>query len=189
MIPPARNMSSWPSPGRAARCSNRAIAADRTTASADGPQAKLPYWLKLARNRKRLHRLCFRRWHQLARRRQRHQSLNKNLSVGLALTAHNNSVLELDVVRAGQFHLPNFLKVCLKKVGRGVPPPKHPVGWRILDFVQNGEAGEVPALTLRFRFRQGVHKFQMAGKSFSSQNNQTQSSGDFAEKRPGFDPL
>ncbi len=68
-------------------------AADGFSASADGPEAKLPRWLKLARTGNVFNGYVSADGTNWVAAGSVTNALNKNLSIGLALTAHNNSVL------------------------------------------------------------------------------------------------
>jgi regulation of enolase protein 1 (concanavalin A-like superfamily) len=67
--------------------------ADGTSASADGPEAKLPHWLKLVRSGNIFSGYISADGTNWLAAGSVTNALNKNLSIGLALTAHNNSVL------------------------------------------------------------------------------------------------
>ncbi len=68
-------------------------AADSASASADGPEAKLPHWVKLARSGNFFNGYVSADGTNWLAAGSVTNALNKNLSIGLALTAHNNSVL------------------------------------------------------------------------------------------------
>jgi hypothetical protein len=68
-------------------------AADGASASADGPEAKLPHWFKLARSGNVFSGYVSTDGTNWLAAGSVTNALNKNLSIGLALTAHNNSVL------------------------------------------------------------------------------------------------
>jgi uncharacterized repeat protein (TIGR03806 family) len=68
-------------------------AADGTSASADGPEAKLPHWFKLARSGNVFNGYVSADGTNWLAAGSVTNILGKNLSAGLALTAHNNSVL------------------------------------------------------------------------------------------------
>jgi uncharacterized repeat protein (TIGR03806 family) len=68
-------------------------APDSSTASTDGPQAKLPYWLKLVRKGNAFSGYVSPDGNDWTSIGSTTNALNKNLSIGLALTSHNNSVL------------------------------------------------------------------------------------------------
>jgi uncharacterized repeat protein (TIGR03806 family) len=68
-------------------------AADDASASADGPEAKLPHWFKLARTGNVFSGFVSADGTNWLAAGSVTNALNKNLSAGLALTAHNNSVL------------------------------------------------------------------------------------------------
>ena len=68
-------------------------AADGASASADGPEARLPHWVKLARSGDVFHGYVSADGTNWLAAGSVTNALNKNLSAGLALTAHNNSVL------------------------------------------------------------------------------------------------
>lgn len=68
-------------------------AADGASASADGPEAKLPHWFKLARRENVFNGYVSADGTNWVAAGSVTNALNKNLSIGLALTAHNNSVL------------------------------------------------------------------------------------------------
>jgi uncharacterized repeat protein (TIGR03806 family) len=68
-------------------------AADGTSASADGPEAKLPHWFKLARIGNVFNGYVSADGTNWVAAGSVTNALNKNLSAGLALTAHNNAVL------------------------------------------------------------------------------------------------
>jgi regulation of enolase protein 1 (concanavalin A-like superfamily) len=67
--------------------------ADGASASADGPEAKLPHWFKLTRSGNIFNGFISTDGTNWLAAGSVTNALNKNLSVGLALTAHNNSVL------------------------------------------------------------------------------------------------
>jgi uncharacterized repeat protein (TIGR03806 family) len=67
--------------------------ADGLSASADGPDAKLPHWLKLARKGNIFSGYISADGTNWLAAGSVTNALNKNLSIGLALTAHNNSLL------------------------------------------------------------------------------------------------
>ena len=67
--------------------------ADGASASADGPEAKLPHWVKLARSGPVFTGFISADGTNWLAAGSVTNALNKNLSIGLALTAHNNSVL------------------------------------------------------------------------------------------------
>jgi uncharacterized repeat protein (TIGR03806 family) len=67
--------------------------ADGASASADGPEAKLPHWLKLTRSGNIFYGYVSADGTNWIAAGSVTNALNKNLSAGLALTAHNNSVL------------------------------------------------------------------------------------------------
>jgi uncharacterized repeat protein (TIGR03806 family) len=67
--------------------------ADQPTSSADGPQAKLPRWLKLVRAGDSFAGYVSADGTDWIAVGSTTNVLNKNLSIGLALTSHNNSVL------------------------------------------------------------------------------------------------
>ena len=67
--------------------------ADGPSVSADGPEAKLPYWLKLVRSGNVFNGLVSADGTNWIAVSSVTNILNKKLSVGLALSAHNNSVL------------------------------------------------------------------------------------------------
>ena len=71
---------------------SRALA-DGTSASADGPETKLPHWFKLARSGNIFNGYVSADGTNWIAAGSVTNALNKNLSVGLALTAHNNSAL------------------------------------------------------------------------------------------------
>ena len=66
---------------------------DGASASADGPEAKLPHWLKLIRNGNLFSGYVSADGTNWITAGSVTNVLNKNLSIGLALTAHNNAVL------------------------------------------------------------------------------------------------
>ena len=66
---------------------------DGASASADGPEAKLPHWLKLIRNGNLFSGYVSADGTNWITAGSVTNALNKNLSIGLALTAHNNAVL------------------------------------------------------------------------------------------------
>ena len=66
---------------------------DGASASADGPEAKLPHWLKLIRNGNLFSGYVSADGTNWITASSVTNVLNKNLAIGLALTAHNNSVL------------------------------------------------------------------------------------------------
>ena len=68
-------------------------ATDGPSASADGPEAKLPHWLKLARSGNVFNGYVSADGTNWLAAGSVTNSLNKTLSAGLALTAHNNAVL------------------------------------------------------------------------------------------------
>jgi hypothetical protein len=68
-------------------------AADGASDSADGPEAKLPHWFKLARSGNVFSGYVSADGTNWLAAGSVTNALNKNLSIGLALTAHNNSVL------------------------------------------------------------------------------------------------
>jgi hypothetical protein len=68
-------------------------AADGSSASADGPEVKLPHWLKLTRSGNIFSGFISADGTNWISAGSVTNTLNKNLSAGLALTAHNNSVL------------------------------------------------------------------------------------------------
>ncbi len=67
--------------------------ADAASASADGPEAKLPRWFKLARLGNVFNGYVSADGTNWLAAGSVTNALNRNLSIGLALTAHNNSVL------------------------------------------------------------------------------------------------
>jgi hypothetical protein len=67
--------------------------ADGASVSADGPEAKLPHWLKLVRNGNVFNGYVSADGTNWLAAGSVTNTMNKKLSVGLALTAHNNSVL------------------------------------------------------------------------------------------------
>jgi len=67
--------------------------ADGTSASADGPEAKLPHWFKLARSGNVFNGFVSDEGTNWLAAGSVTNALAKNLSAGLALTAHNNSAL------------------------------------------------------------------------------------------------
>jgi uncharacterized repeat protein (TIGR03806 family) len=67
--------------------------ADGASVSTDGPEAKLPYWLKLVRSGNVFNGFVSADGTNWIAAGSVTNTLNKKLSVGLALTAHNNSVL------------------------------------------------------------------------------------------------
>ena len=67
--------------------------ADGISASADGPEAKLPHWLKLTRNGDIFNGFVSTDGTNWLAAGSVTNPLSKNVSIGLALTAHNNSVL------------------------------------------------------------------------------------------------
>jgi uncharacterized repeat protein (TIGR03806 family) len=67
--------------------------ADGASVSADGPEAKLPHWLKLVRSGNVFNGYVSADGTNWLAAGSVANTLNKKLSVGLALTAHNNSVL------------------------------------------------------------------------------------------------
>jgi uncharacterized repeat protein (TIGR03806 family) len=71
---------------------SRALA-DGPSASADGPEARLPHWFKLARSGNIFNGYVSADGTNWVASGSVTNALNKNLSVGLALTAHNNSAL------------------------------------------------------------------------------------------------
>ena len=66
---------------------------DGASASADGPEAKLPHWLKLIRNGNLFSGYVSADGTNWITAGSVTNVLNKNLAIGLALTAHNNAVL------------------------------------------------------------------------------------------------
>jgi len=68
-------------------------AADGASASADGPEAKLPHWFKLARSGNVFNGFVSADGTNWLAAGSVTNALNKSLSIGLALTAHNNAVL------------------------------------------------------------------------------------------------
>ena len=68
-------------------------AADGASASADGPETKLPHWFKLARSGNNFNGFVSADGTNWLAAGSVTNALNKNLSIGLALTAHNNAVL------------------------------------------------------------------------------------------------
>jgi len=68
-------------------------ALDSPTDSADGPQVKLPHWLKLVRKGDYFAGYVSANGTDWMAVGSTTNALNKNLSIGLALTSHNNSVL------------------------------------------------------------------------------------------------
>jgi uncharacterized repeat protein (TIGR03806 family) len=68
-------------------------AADGTSASADGPEAKLPHWVRLVRTGDVFNSSVSADGTNWLAAGSVTNVLNKTLSIGLALTAHNNSVL------------------------------------------------------------------------------------------------
>jgi len=68
-------------------------AADGASASAAGPEAKLPHWFKLARSGNVFNGFVSADGTNWLAAGSVTNALNKNLSIGLALTAHNNAVL------------------------------------------------------------------------------------------------
>jgi uncharacterized repeat protein (TIGR03806 family) len=68
-------------------------AADGSSDSADGPEAKLPHWLKLTRRGNIFNGFVSADGTNWLAAGSVTNQLNKNLSIGLALTAHNNSAL------------------------------------------------------------------------------------------------
>jgi uncharacterized repeat protein (TIGR03806 family) len=68
-------------------------ALDSPTDSTDGPQVKVPYWLKLVRKGDNFAGYVSANGTDWTSVGSTTDSLNKNLSIGLALTSHNNSVL------------------------------------------------------------------------------------------------
>jgi hypothetical protein len=68
-------------------------AADGASASADGPEAKLPHWFKLTRSGDVFNGYVSADGTNWLAAGSVTNALNKNLSAGLALTAHNNSML------------------------------------------------------------------------------------------------
>jgi hypothetical protein len=68
-------------------------AADGASASADGPEAKPPHWLKLVRTGNVFDGYVSADGTNWLAAGSVTNALNKNLSAGLALTAHNNAVL------------------------------------------------------------------------------------------------
>jgi hypothetical protein len=67
--------------------------ADHPTASVDGPQVKPPQWLKLVRRGEVFSGFCSDDGKHWAAAGSATNVLNAKLSAGLALTAHNNSLL------------------------------------------------------------------------------------------------
>jgi len=67
--------------------------ADTLTASVDGPQAKPPHWLKLVRNGNIFSGYVSEDGKDWTAAGSATNALNQKLSAGLALTAHNNSLL------------------------------------------------------------------------------------------------
>jgi uncharacterized repeat protein (TIGR03806 family) len=67
--------------------------ADGVSASADGPEARLPHWLKLTRNGDVFNGYISADSTNWLATGSVTNPLSKNVSIGLALTAHNNSVL------------------------------------------------------------------------------------------------
>jgi hypothetical protein len=67
--------------------------ADAASASADGPEAKLPRWFKLARLGNVFNGYVSADGTNWLAAGSVTNALNRNLSIGLALTAHNNAVL------------------------------------------------------------------------------------------------
>ena len=67
--------------------------ADSPTASIDGPQTKLPHWLKLVRKGDSFAGYVSGNGTSWTPVGSTTNALTKNLSIGLALTSHNNSIL------------------------------------------------------------------------------------------------
>jgi regulation of enolase protein 1 (concanavalin A-like superfamily) len=81
----------------------RPVSGDRTSGSVDGPPAKLPYWVKLIRAGNVFTGYVSADgldWHMVGNTT---VAMNKHLLAGLAITAHNNAVLNSSLFEQVRF--------------------------------------------------------------------------------------